>query len=79
MICKVFLFHADRFLLIHSISVFDQKDIDRINDYVRQYEEEENCKLVRAVLGQTDLVTLDPDEDLRLPAAYAEPISGGRR
>jgi hypothetical protein len=75
---RLYLFHTGRGL-VWSLSIFTQKDIDAAKEFIKNYEKEENCTVIRAILGPTDLTKLEPDEELRLPNKYAEPVSGGSR
>lgn len=69
---KVFLFHPGR-SMVQAMAIHDQKEIDRLNKWVKGYNEEQGTHLIRAVLGQENLTVLGPDEDLRLPTNFAKP------
>jgi hypothetical protein len=70
---KLYLFHPGR-TLVQAMEIHNQKEIDRLNKWIKSYNAEEGTRLIRAVLGQETLTVLGPDEDLRLPTEFATPI-----
>lgn len=68
----LYLFHPGR-TLVRPIRLTQKSDITWANDFIRKYNEENKTQLIRAILGNNDLVVLKPDDELRLLEEYAEP------
>ncbi len=67
----LYLFHPGR-TLVRPIRLIQRSDIIWANNFIAKYNEENNTRLIRAILGKHNLVVLEDDEDLRLPEIYAE-------
>ena len=75
---RLYLFHPGRGL-VQSLGIYTTDYIKAAKEFITSYETEEGATLVRAILGNTNLTVLSPDEDLRLPTDYAEPTAPRRR
>lgn len=75
---RLYLFHPGR-CLVQALGIFTRDHIKAAEEFIKNYEAEEGVTLVRAILGNTTLTVLSPDEDLRLPTDYAEPTAPRRR
>ena len=58
--------------LVFTKAVFKQKELDHLKAWIKKYEEENNCKLIRALLGKSELTVLHDGDELVLPA---EPLA----
>lgn len=59
--------------LVFTRRIHNKDDIKHLKNWVKTYELENECKLIRAILGENNLAVLDPDDDLVLPVEYATP------
>lgn len=73
----LYLFHRGR-CLVRPIRLTQKSDITWANEFIRKYNEDNKTQLIRAILGNHDLVVLKPDEELRLLDGYAEPTGRSR-
>lgn len=68
----LYLFDANRQRLVNALFINTKDNITRAKAFVKQYQDENNTILIRAVLGKNSLTVLQPDDEIILNDGYAK-------
>jgi hypothetical protein len=68
----LYLFDANKQRLVNALFIHSKDNITRASAFVKQYQDENNTTLIRAVLGKNTLTVLQEGDEIILNDGYAK-------